>query len=69
MTEVDVVFGQAVRCSGAMVKRASAVLSTGGVVNTTPPAESPSRDFGSTIFITGAASDHTSWRPEQLCGK
>lgn len=58
LIEEYVVVGQAVTCSGAMVKRASAVLSTGGVVITTPPAESPSRDFGSTIFITGTASDH-----------
>lgn len=66
LTEEDVVVEQAVTCSGAMVKRASAVLSTGGVVVITPPAESPSRDFGSTIFKTGAAGDHLSWRPEHL---
>lgn len=67
LTEEGVVVGRIVTCSGALVKRASAVLSTGGVVIATPPAESPSRDFGSTIFITGAAGDLTSRRPERLC--
>lgn len=51
----------------ASLKRASAVLSTGGVGITTPLAESPSRDFGSTIFNIGEAGDLQSRRPAQLC--
>lgn len=54
---------QNVRCSMTLLKRASAMSGTGGVVNITPSAESQSRDFGSTIFIIGEAGDHLSWRP------
>lgn len=50
-----------------LLKRASAVLSTGGVGITTPPAESPSRDFGSTIFNIGEAGDLQSRRPALQC--
>lgn len=67
LTEERVAFPQIVMCSIPMLKRASAVIGTGGVVQITPSAESPSRDFGSTIFITGAADDRPSRRPTQPC--
>lgn len=50
-------------CSIASLKRASAMIGTGGVMNITPFAESLSRDFGSIIFNIGDAGDHLSWRP------
>lgn len=63
LTEDRVAFRQIVMCSSYWLKRASAVFSTGGVVDITSSAESPSRDFGSTIFIIGAADDRYSRRP------
>lgn len=67
LSEEHVAAGHGVGGSSVALKRASAMFGTGGVGKTTPPAESPSRDFGSTIFKPGAASDLPSWRPVLIC--
>lgn len=51
LSEEHVATAQIVRRLEYPLKRASAVNCTGGVVNIIPSAESPSRDFGSTIFV------------------
>lgn len=63
LSEERVVSTQDGRRSGDSLKRVSAMFGTGGVGLTTPPAESPSRDFGSIIFNSGAAGDRPSRRP------